>query len=657
MTALLGLLSLPFTAADLVKIDCSRAAAYATHTTDADEYHVRHIIDGDLANHWVGEGHPLTWQPTNVIIVFPEPVAIAGVAITSETLRDVLALRDFEIYAWAGDAWAGATPLAAVKDNRDLRVTAAWPPVRTSRLRIRITDTWRADHAFPRLREVEVYGPARADAAAAPRAAPLPGEKESERLTIRRAMGEKIVYPGEPYDPAKGYLHYARACLDTLIAEGTDRYGPVPSPMFASLLDMETHAIPDDAPPNVPGQRSGDRTLRGGNLFHDVMLLGACDAVTALTGDPKYRRAATAYLEFFAAHCPQRTGLFPWGEHAHWDFFAEKPGHATHEFLGGVPASFWERLWTIDARAVAGEGEGLLNHVVDLGTFAYDRHADIGAPLPSPRPAGLGFMDFPRHGGFYIHLWSFLAARTGDAKYRDWSDRALDHIMRARDPVSGLPPACSGRDGTVSLETLLSLAVSLGESARLLGEQERFERTARDFLDAILSARHDPAAGRFMTSVPRGGRVATAGGDWSDPYRCVYGGGFTADNAVLLLAAHRMTGDARALALAEGFASFYAAHEPPPPHEIVRAHVYASILGLFVDLYDLTRKPAHLEQAERHARLAIGRLYHRGLFRGATSVNCYEGDLMPGSLVYNLVRLHAVTAAPDVVVEPNYFNR
>ena len=247
MIALLGLLTRPFTAADLVKIDCSRAAAHATHTTDADEYHVRHIIDGDLANHWVGEGHPLTWQPTNVIIVFPEPVAVSGVAITSETLRDVLALKDFEMYAWAGDAWAGETPLAAVKDNRDLRVTAAWPPVRTSRLRIRITDTWRPDHAFPRLREVEVYGPARADAAASPRASPLPGEKESERLTIRRAMGEKIVYPGEPYDPAKGYLHYARACLDTLIAEGTDRYGPVPSPMFASLLDMETHAIPDDA--------------------------------------------------------------------------------------------------------------------------------------------------------------------------------------------------------------------------------------------------------------------------------------------------------------------------------------------------------------------------------------------------------------------------
>ncbi len=644
-------------AADLVKIDCLRATAHATHTTEADEYHVRHVIDGDLTNHWVGEGHPLTWQPTNVIVAFPEPVEIAGIVVTSEALRDVLALKSFEIYAWAGDSWAGGRPLAAVKDNRELRPTLTWPSVRTSRLRIRITDTWRPDHAFPRLRELEFLGPVHTGAAVVPRPSPLPGEKESERLTLRRAMGEKIVYPGEPYDPAKGYLHYARTRLDTLIAEGTDRYGEVRSPLFASLLDMETHAIPEEAPPNVPGQRSGDRTLRGGNLFHDVMLLRACDAATALTGDPKYRGAATAYLAFFLEHCPQPTGLFPWGEHAHWDFFADKPGHATHEYLGGVPVEFWERAWAINARAVAGEGDGLLNHVVNLDTFAYDRHADIAAPLATPRPPGLGFMDFPRHGGFYIHLWSLLATKTSERKYRACSERLLGHISAERDPISGLPPACSGRDGTVSLETLLSLAVSLMESSRTLGREERFENVAKTLLDAILNAHHDPTGGRFLTTVPRGGDPSKADGPYSDPYRYGYGGGFTADNAALLLAAYRLTGDARALALSERFASFYVAHDLPPPHEIVRAHVYASILGLFIDLYDLTKKPAYIEQAERHARLAIERLYWCGLFRGATSLNAYEGDLMPGNLVYNLLWLHAVKSASPVRVPPNYFNR
>jgi len=45
------------------------------------------------------------------------------------------------------------------------------------------------------------------------------------------------------------------------------------------------------------------------------------------------------------------------------------------------------------------------------------------------------------------------------------------------------------------------------------------------------------------------------------------------------------------------------------------------------------------------------------MFRGATGINHYEGDMMAGNLVYNLVWLHAVKAKIGVRVEPNYFNR
>jgi hypothetical protein len=148
-----------------------------------------------------------------------------------------------------------------------------------------------------------------------------------------------------------------------------------------------------------------------------------------------------------------------------------------------------------------------------------------------------------------------------------------------------------------------------------------------------------------------------ATGEYAKPYEYGYGGAFTADDAVLLVAAHRLTGDPRALRLAEGFAAYYATHAPPPATEIVRAHVYAALLGLFNDLYDLTGNPEHLQQAERHARLAIERLFHRGLFRGATGINHYEGDMMVGNLVYNLVWLHALKEKSKIRVEPNYFNR
>ncbi|NQT13896.1 MAG: hypothetical protein HQ582_14175 [Planctomycetes bacterium] len=38
------------------------------------------------------------------------------------------------------------------------------------------------------------------------------------------------------------------ACLDTLIQDGTDRYGSEYSPMFSSIRDLKTHRMPEQAP-------------------------------------------------------------------------------------------------------------------------------------------------------------------------------------------------------------------------------------------------------------------------------------------------------------------------------------------------------------------------------------------------------------------------
>jgi hypothetical protein len=167
---------------------------------------------------------------------------------------------------------------------------------------------------------------------------------------------------------------------------------------------------------------------------------------------------------------------------------------------------------------------------------------------------------------------------------------------------------------------------------------------------------HRASDGKFLASIHRKTPLERVE-ELSDPYRYGYGGNFTADNASLLLAAHRLTKNEAALKLAEEFARFYAKSEPPAPHEVVRAHVYASIIGLFTDLYSLRGDPSHLAQAERYAQLAIERLYYKGLFRGATGVDHYEGDLMPGNLAYNLLWLDSVKKKSRLEIKPNYFNR
>lgn len=627
---------------------------------------VAHLTDGRGETYWHGTGQDLRVEPTNILILFRKPETICQVAVTSQVFKNRLRLKDFELYARAGKAWAGADPLAVVKgfraDVKNLETATAtckFEPVTTDGLRLRIRDTWRPDHAWPRICEIKVWRAAGQASGRPARTGPVPGEDEYERLLCEWAQGHKRQYPGTTFDPEKGCLHYARTFVDTMLAKGTDVYGDVHSPMFVSIVLLPTQKHPNHLLPCIRGQRRADRAAFGGNLHHDIMLLQAMDLLTTITREPKYKQAADEYLRFFLRHCPSKeTGLFPWGEHAHWDFYKDAPGHLTHEYLGGIPLSFWERLWKLHPQAVTGEADGLINHVVDLETFAWNRHANIAKPLPTPRPKHLKPADFPRHGAFYVLLWTFVHSKTKEPKYLDWSLRAIDHHWRLKRAPLNLPPF-TVKSSNASIESAFSMALSLMEAAALLPSgkaKAHYEEVANTYLDSIARLPHKPAEGYFVTSCKLDARPSDATGQ-TVPWSAEYGGKFTADDALLCCAAYRLTQKEAFLRLAKDAANFYVAHEPPAADQVVRAHVYAAVLGLFVDLYDQTRAPAYLAQAQRYAKLAIERLYWRGLFRGATGINHYESQLMVSNLVYALVWLHTLDKNLGVKVEPNYFDR
>ena len=642
-----------------------QAKVFATHHPKTQGSRIAHVLDRNPATYWHGAGQPLTEVPSSVIVAFGKPRTICRVDVTSQVFKNVLRLKDFEVYARAGGAWAGAEPLAVVKgfqrtgakNTQTATASCTFEPVTTSAIRIRIRDTWRPDHAWPRINEIQVWAtdpPGRTLAVS-----PVPEESKYERLLCDWAMGVRKRFPGTTFDANKGFLHYARAFVDTMLAKGTDVYGQVHSPMFVSILMMADQKHPGHLLPCIPGQRMNDRASFGGNLHHDVMLIQAMDVLTQITGDPKYKQAADAYLKFFLANCPSKaTGLFPWGEHAHWDFHKEAPGHLTHEYLGGMPISFWERLWAIDPKAVIGEADGLINHMLDLDTFTWSRHANIATPQPVPRRPKFRPADFPRHGGFYITLWTFVHAKTGGPKHLDWALKTIDHHWRIKGEQSGLPPFTVDSQKCV-MESAFSLALSLIEAAALLPDgkaKERYVHVANTYLDAVARMPHKPSEGHFATGCKRDERPEDAKGE-TLPWTAAYGGKFTADDAVLCCLTHRLTGRKDYLRMAEDAGKFYATHDPPAADEVVRAQVYAAIINLFLDLHDQTRKPEHLAQAKRYATLAIERLYWNALFRGATGIDHYESQMMVSNLVYALVWLHVQGAGLDIQVEPNYFGR
>ena len=640
------------------------AKVHATHTQSKGSA-VKHLVDGDPETFWHGAGQDLTELPTSIIVLFDEPQTICQVAITSQVFKNMLRLKDFEIYASGDGGWAGAEPLAVVKgmgrgaakNMENVTGTCTFEPVTTKGLRIRIRDTWRPDHAWPRVCELQAWTTDALGRTLKP--SPVPDEGKYERLLCQWALGVRQRFPGTEFDRANGYLHYARSFADTMLRKGTDVYGDVHSPMFVSILMVEDQKHPGHLLPCINGQRMGDRANYGGNLHHDVMLLQAMDLLTRITGEAKYRQGADAYLTFFLDTCPSKTtGLFPWGEHAHWDFRKEAPGHLTHEYLGGIPLSFWERLWRIRPEAVVGEADGLINHVLNLETFTWTRHANIAKPMPTPRRAKYKAADFPRHGGFYITLWTFVHAKTGDPKYLDWAMRAIDHHWRLKGKASDLPPFTENSPRCV-MESAFSLALSLLQAAALLPEgkaKDRYTHVGSTYLDAIARMPHKPTEGKFMTGCQRDERPEDAKGE-TVPWTAAYGGKLTANDAVLCCLTYRLTERADYLRMAEGAAAFYTTHEPPPDDHVVRAHVYAAIITMFLDLHDLTAKPEHLAQAKRYAEFAVERLYWDGLFRGATGIQHYESQMMVSNLIYALLWLHVQETRLDLRVEPNYFDR
>lgn len=617
------------------------------------------VADGDEMRLWSGTDASLSDHPANIFIELPEPATVGRLDVVTDDLKGFLRLTGLEVYARVDDGWAllgsvdeadterfevdAATVSEGGYDYHLVRFSIDLLPARVSTLRLRITDTARPDNAYPRIHELSLHPPEPGVELTALQPAPIADEGPTESLHVRAATGQIPAPPETEYDPAIGYLGYARSFMDTMLAKGTDVYGETHSAMLVSILLLDGQEHPGAELPTIAGQRHHDRAHFGGNLQHDLPLLAAMEHMSAITGDERYAAGARAYLSAFFEHCTGTpTGLWPWGEHAHWDFYEEAPGHTIHEYLGAPSVDFWERAWEMAPEAVTAHADGLINHVVNLDTFDYNRHANILEPLPEPRPEGLGFLDFPRHGGFFLQTWAFAWSKTGDAKYLHWIERMLDHqgdtLLK-----SGLLPGTSPRSSTpggASIPSTFSCAVSMLESVPLLGETqtaERMERMARAYLEAV--AEHS----KIANSTPS--------------FTAYYGAGALAGSAMLYAHAYRLTEDERFLAMARSVADRYAEIGEIPRVRNTPAQVFGSIVNLMLDMHELDDNPKWLEAAERYAQAGIERLYVDGLFRGATELWYYESELWVSNLVYALVRLHTVTEGSAHTVPPTAFQR
>ncbi len=301
------------------------------------------------------------------------------------------------------------------------------------------------------------------------------------------------------------YADLARRFADEMIASGTDRWGREQSPQFASMLlrVRPPELLPDAVFPveprgvhrmhvqNLPNVYKGNNrahkiTYRGGDVASDGGLYRLLYAISRRTGEPRYAAAADASLAWFLANTPVHNGLLPWGEHSGWDFRRERAdyGYAfdgKHEFDSRWP--LWDRFKVLQPRIRPGEWTVLENFSRGLWVggvseggdrLIYGRHTPLFRFLRPDEGEWTAFGMFPRHGGYYIALWSTALAATVNDDFVRFMKPRLKRFITALEQQTdehGFAIYLQNQDIVFHPRQVGSLAVDLEAAADRLAER------------------------------------------------------------------------------------------------------------------------------------------------------------------------------------------
>ncbi len=463
------------------------------------------------------------------------------------------------------------------------------------------------------------------------------------------------------------YRAAVRSCLDNLLRFGTDRYGSVQTPMLMSVIDTRTNVAPHE-PEMLEAmvrteERPGRRNPGGCDLWDDQPLLRTMYAMSRITRDRRYERAADAYATAFMERAQHRNGLFGWGSHLYYDAYADAiaDDHAgrVHEIL--ILHPLWDRLWKLNKEAVTREIEGIWDwHVVDKATGQHNRHDD--------RQVGC---DFAFSGGSFVHAFAFMYRATKDAVWRDRARLVADWHWRHRDPTTCLTvdaPSTKPRyDATHCFTTIPGPhGAALLRASEVSGDRPLRE-IALSYIRGFLKHGWDAQARTFFAALkPDGTPIHElpqgSGYDRWMPSGHVdiwpttmYSYEFPLIAAQTCTYAYELTGDAVFLEGARKWAEAIRKDMPPRigrrwrreamallPSDTLEggyADGYGRAISFFVHLHRATRDRADLDMAVQLADEAMARLYRNGWFVGHPAKPYYEATDGVGTLMYALLEL------------------
>jgi len=504
--------------------------------------------------------------------------------------------------------------------------------------------------------------------------------KTDERRTVGTLALMTVLFVTASCVADRPWRKGVMTCLDTLIAHGTDRYGPVETAMLMSILDVKTLTSPErppllDANVRTEGRPDhGRRSPAGSNLWLDMPTVGVMYRVSEVTGDPKYAQAADAYIASAFERAVKPNGMLAWGSHIFYQAFTDKlggdgNGAGPHEILIKHPV--WGRMYRVNPDATRREIDGIWKwHIIDKKTGMHNRHDD-------GRPG----CDFAMSGGSFATAFAFLYKATKDKEYLDKAKLVADWHWQHRNPKTNLVPDAPSTGDRYDAHHCFTSVTGPHASQLLrcyeLSGDTHFRDLAVAYIKAYDKYGWDEKArtyygmltldGTPVPPQPKGsGYGAWAPSGHVDVWRTnMYSYEFPLIAAEAALYAYELSADGDGkkdpalLTIALRWAEVIEKNLPPKTGrrwkkeleaampEVRKtggtyAENYGRAISFFVNLHHATGKSRHLQIAEDLAREAIDKLYVNGLFRGHPAKNYYQANDGVGFLLHALMQLDAL---------------
>jgi hypothetical protein len=472
------------------------------------------------------------------------------------------------------------------------------------------------------------------------------------------------------------WREYVRTCLDTLIAYGTDRYGPVQTAMLMAVIDVNTLTAPQSPPLyddeiRTEGRPTHGRWSAGGsNLWLDMATVRAMYRMSQLTGDAKYSQAADAYIAAEFERAVKPNGLLYWGSHSYYNGYTDTyAGDGMHEILILHPE--WGEMYRVNPAAVKREIDGIWEwHIVNKQTGQHNRHDD-----------GNYGCDFAFSGGSFALAFSFMYSVTHDASYLDKARLVADWHWQHRDPVTQLVPDAPGVGGRYDSMYCFTSATGPHCSQLLrcyeLTGDTHFRDIANTYIKAYDRYGWDTAAHNYWAMLgldgvpfpdqPKGpGYDIFIPGGYVDVWRTImFSYEFPVEAAETALYAYELSGttpatrDPQLLAIARHWAEVIEKNLPPYLGRRWKAEIeaamptvktaggtyaenYGRTISFYVNLYHATGEIRYLRVARSTAREAIEKLFVNGLFKGHPAKPHYQSNDGVGLLLHALLQLDAL---------------